>query len=381
MFEYTTKMDEFVSDEDYDSSDEEADHDGGIARRHIDHNMTRAPPAEADVNEGNGYLNPLAKAKLVHLLRRLPESNTKLRRGDVARLTGFAIEHAGAGADEVAQLITRNVIDPFRFHGSKDSDTSDQEDPGNTPQDKETARAEGPQDKSPSSLVGLYIISDILSTSASAGVRHAWRYRSLFETQLRQQRVFAKLGRLDRDLDWGKLKADKWRRSVQSVLSLWEGWSVFPHTSHEEFVDQFFNPPLTEKEKRAAEAEQEQKEAELRRIKSNSKWRSVEDEQRATPLPDASLGDGDGVAMADEDDDVDGEAMDIEPDDDLDGVPMVDSSDEEAEHAGTAQQREPGEASPSEPAKGLAPWQMTVSESGKRQRPRAVDMFADDSEG
>ena len=391
MFEYTTKMDEFVSDNDYNSSDEEAENDGGMARRYNDHNKSAPAIVEADIQDGGGYLNPLVKAKLVHLLKRLPESNAKLRRGDVARLTGFAIEHAGAGADEVAQLITRNVVEPFRIH--KNGETSDQEDDVRTPNDHNAIKGEATIDKSPSSLVGLDVISDILSTSASAGVRHAWRYRSLFETQLRQQKIFAKLGRLDRDLGWGKLKADKWRRSVQSILSLWEGWSVFPHTSHEEFAEQFLNPPLTEKEKKTAEAEQQSKDAELKRSKNNGKWRSVEDE-RAEHMQDVNMDDVDGVARVDEDDDLKGKPTESDLQD-LDGVPMADSSDEE----GTGEK--PTETSSEDPnVRSLAPTTIpeendqspsvpksavqmpSISGPGpKRQRPRAVDMFADDSDG
>lgn len=120
-FEYTTRLSEFIDDEDYDSSDEEAEagDDGGIARRYNDHNFGPSQSTEAD-NDGLGYLNPLAKTKLIHLLSRLPDSNAKLRKGDVARVTGFAIEHAGAGAAEVAELVCRNAIKPFRYNGGKE---------------------------------------------------------------------------------------------------------------------------------------------------------------------------------------------------------------------------------------------------------------------
>ncbi|KAK5464871.1 hypothetical protein LTS15_001434 [Exophiala xenobiotica] len=420
-FEYTTKLEDFVSDEDYNSSDEEdADEGGGLARRYQDHqklggrNVPDASSA-ADV-DGAGYLNPLAKTKLVHLLSRLPKSNATLRRGDVARVTGFAIEHAGSGAEEVAALVTRNVIQPFCYnvtrqdappansnsaydedgpsHSERERDADEIKGAGTgtgtgTPADgREADGNEEPRnngdgsgsgsssvkDTTPASLLGLYIISDILSSSASAGVRHAWRYRSLFETKLRQQNVFPILGRLPRDLNWGKLKAEKWRRSVQNILALWEGWCVFPGAVHEAFVDGFLNPPLTAKEvaeKEAVEREGAEKEQKDRdREKVSSRWRSVDQHQhqhqhehesenknknrnknrdldleRRAPTRMLGRDSRDADGDVDMDMDMDGRPMDEDDDDgdddndnghvllddNLDGVPMVDSSDEEGE--------------------------------------------------
>jgi U2-associated protein SR140 len=66
-FEYTTQMDEFVSDDDYNSSEDEYS-DAEDDKRH-----------NADVpggaTDGLGYMNPLQKAKLTHLLARLPTTN------------------------------------------------------------------------------------------------------------------------------------------------------------------------------------------------------------------------------------------------------------------------------------------------------------------
>jgi U2-associated protein SR140 len=385
-FEYTTRMDEFISDEDYDSSDEEADYDGGIARRHNDHYMAGVPPAKAiaDVNEGTGYLNPLAKTKLVHLLRRLPDSNAKLRKGDVARITSFAIEHAGAGADEVAELLARNVIKPLCSSGARDRKNaeSDEQEQETRDLDEDGASTEK-KDHSSASLVGLYVISDILSSSASAGVRHAWRYRALLEIALRQRKVFETLGRLERNLDWGKLKAEKWKRSVHNILSLWEGWCVFPQTSQEEFANKFASPPLTAEEILLSEIEERRKldEDDTRRSKSNSKWRSVEDEERvlvdrATVFDDVDMEEVDGVAMEyDDDDTADGEAI-VEDadslDDNIDGVPMADSSDDEVgheEHRG----QPPSDHDPPVAA-GSTPL------STRKPRMKAVDMFADESD-
>jgi U2-associated protein SR140 len=365
-FEYTTAMDEFVSDPDYDSSDEEDD-DGGIARRYNDHTHASGgpPPEGTQDGDGTGYLNPLAKTKLIHLLARLPKSNARLRRGDVARVTGFAIEHAGSGADEVAELITANVVRPFSSTNARGvADSLDDSD-----EDKSAERA---SDTSPASLVGLYVISDILSSSASAGVRHAWRYRALFEAALRNHGTFERLGRIDKDLGWGKLKAEKWKRSVQSILTLWEGWCVFPQTTHDEFVKNFLEPPLSQAEKAKADAEREKAEEDMQKSKTvGSKWKTLE----GNASQDVLMKDVDGREM--DDDDVDGQPMDEDDgmiDENIDGVSMADSSDEEvASNVDEVEVKPLPEARPPQ----VAPLGLL----NPRQRPRAVDMFADEDSG
>ena len=384
-FEYTTAVEEFITDDDYDSSDEEADfEEGGLSRRHNDHNASTTQDL-TELNDGHGYLNPLAKAKLIHLLSRLPDINTKLRRGDVMRLTAFAIEHAGTGAREVASIITRNVTHPLSSRQtSEDGPTNDKD-----------QQSTEPRDTSPASLVNLYIISDILQSSASAGVRHAWRYRQLFETALRQQNTFAKLGRLDRDLNWGKLKAEKWKRSIQNLLQLWEGWCVFPQTSHDEMVQTFLNPPLSKEEQRKADEEELRRvEDETSKRKAGNKWRSVADQEGDVQMSDAA--NIDGRAMSDDDDDNDEEDAPIDEamliDEAVDGVPIVDSSDEEMaddnipppppppppDFAGSAT-TEPAPPS-SEQLSSPAQKEKAAPVSRGRQRPRATDMFADDSD-
>lgn len=378
-FEYTTQLDDFVSDEDYNSSDEENDDNdnnraGDLARRYNDHNTTTSlttTTADDLTKDGTGYLDPLAKAKLTHLLTRLPDSTSKLRRGDVARLTAFAIEHAGSGGDEIALLTTRNVIRPLHLQHKP---------------------LEPSEDPTSSSMVSLYIISDILSSSASAGVRHAWRYRTLFEHSLRTQHVFEKLGRAEKDYKWGKLKAEKWKRSVQNLLSLWEGWSVFPQATQEFFTQSFLNPPLTEEEKRIAEAvEQEARERQRdgdslkAKATATSRWRNVVDD-------DEGMGDVDGKPMADEDeddDDVGGDGSTVDLDN-IDGVSMVDSSDEEMETISTtiddtkamvmSGRARTTELKPMEVLSVAAPILTSIAPAGRKQRPKAADMFADESD-
>ncbi|DAA78320.1 TPA_exp: Uncharacterized protein A8136_4296 [Trichophyton benhamiae CBS 112371] len=399
-FEYTTKLEEFVSDEDYDSSDED-DSDREEEKRRDD-------AANDTGNDGTGHLNPLQKAKLTHLLARLPTSHSKLRRGDVARVTAFAIKHAGGGGDEVVDMIVSNVNKPFAYtsanperqkdeNGASGSNKNDADEPvklDNEPTEQsKKPTADGKLDTSSASLVGLYIISDILSSSSTSGVRHAWRYRQLFENALKQQKTFEKLGRVEKELGWGRLKIEKWRRSIGILLNLWEGWCVFPQASHEAFVNSFDHPPPTEKEQAEEKARvAEGKETGVFGSKGKNKWKAVEDNGTTGQFdPAANPTDGgdpmdldiDGAPIAD--DDLDGEIFS-----DIDGVPMEDSDLEETEVAALGQDKPlskeqeeksvskeeiPPQDPISQPAEPAQPAQ-------KRRRPKAEDMFADsESEG
>ena len=417
-FEYTTKLSEFVSDSDYDSSEDEDSGDEG-RRRYAQHHRG-APPPDGPTLDGDGqaYLNPLQKAKLTHLLARLPTSNAKLRRGDVARVTAFAIEHAGEGAEEVVQVIVSNVRNPFAFTGANPdyraaSTTAEQDQPPGegTPSDSTPRPDQKPgepeEDNTPAKLVALYIISDILSSSSTSGVRHAWRYRQLFETSLKRQCIFEHLGRLEKVLNWGRLRAEKWKRSVGSVLSLWEGWCVFPQESQEHFSNVFNNPPLTKEEEQAKrDAEDEEKKAE----KTKKKWKTV-DEKAAERAAAEAAKETEGEPM--EVDDVDGEPMD-EDGDDLDGEPMLDNDEVDGEpmpesddetSADKPVRRAEEEEKPTVPdqsrrialaasiaaklSKASAVPHASVAPPSadapasvvrKRQRPKAEDMFASDEE-
>lgn len=420
-FEYTTRMEEFIEDEAYDSSDEE-DYDDDARnqrRRRADHlaegmgggggDAAAAVAAEAD---GTGFLNPLAKAKLIHLLARLPDSNTKLRRGDVARVTAFAIEHAGEGADEVASIITANVRRPLCFN-SANPEIQQINQLLQQPQQRKlsgdpstetlpTAPEKNKKDTTPASLVSLYLISDILMSSTTSGVRHAWRYRALFETALKQQRTFECLGNMDRELGWGRLKAEKWKRSVQGLLGMWEGWCVFPQASQEGFVRSFVEPPAGG----AGEHQEGRENTEPNKKKKKTsmaagKWKSVDegalDDQGQGQ--DAEMDDLDGVPMMEDD-----EALDVQvpadeddvltatADEDLDGEVMLDSSDEEArdpmeESNGMAEEESAmeieGQTGSTVDARHQAPTTAESIEQGKKRlrlRPKAVDMFADESD-
>ena len=386
-FEYTTSLEEFVSDSDYDSSEDEDSGDEGRRRLQRLQGGASIPetgaPGEDDLP---AYLNPLKKAKLVHLLYRLPTSTARLRRGDIARITAFAISHAGAGADEVVSLLTANIHQPFNLSSPKaarddDADEMVDDDEGLDIQDQDKSQKKEKEDGPPSKLIALYVISDILSSSSTSGVRHAWRYRSLFETSLRSRQSFAHLGRLDKELGWGKLRVEKWRRSVMTLLSSWEGWCVFPAKAHEEFVEQFTSPPLTGAEKAVAEKEEQEK---VERERGKNRWKAVGQESvimdvdrsadAKTPIDEDVDGeameeDVDGEPMAD-DGDLDGEPME----EDVDGVPMDDdaAAGEQTNSAADATPDNEKETKTETPNTNENP----VAAS-RRRRPRAEDMFAD----
>ncbi|KAL8732886.1 MAG: hypothetical protein Q9166_002487 [cf. Caloplaca sp. 2 TL-2023] len=402
-FEYVTQIEEFVSDSDYDSSDEDDSGDEG-RRRHAHYHGGAPPPDVANVEgEDQAYLNPLEKAKLTHLLARLPTTNARLRRGDVARVTAFAIQRAGEGAEEVVDMITSNVQRPFAFSGANPDRKMDLEDGavGNVEDSIEDDKKPGEkEDLSASMLIGLYVISDILSSSSTSGVRHAWRYRQLFEGALKRKEVFEGLGRLEKTMQWGRLRAEKWKRSVGSVLTLWEGWCVFPQDSQEHFMSMFANPPLTAAEEEASAAVEEAKVA----AASKSKWRTVEEKARDAQaerdegaqgkLPEPELMDVDidvdGEPMA-EDEDIDGEPM-VDDDDDIDGEPMGKSAEDTGLREGsgdiskeTAIERDHRSAG----GKPQVGFQMAADETpaakgqlprARPRRPRAEDMFADSDE-
>lgn len=371
-FEYITDLPEIVSDSDYDSSDEEDD--DPERRRNFNGPGDAVLESNADITiDGIGYLSPLGKAKLIHLLERLPTSNTKLRKGDIARVTAFAIEHAGAGADEVVDVLTANILRPLACSVPENENEENIEKAidGEPAEDEPVSHDQSKKDTSSASMVSLYLVSDILSSSSTSGVRHAWRYRSLFEVALRRYLVFETLGRLDRSLGWGRLKAEKWKRSVQSLLSLWEGWCVFPQDSQDHFANIFANPPLTEKEKelQAKEERRREREEEENR-KARSRWKAIEEEDATAVAEDEVMEDVDGMPL--DDADLDGEVL---TDENLDGEPMIDSSDEE----GAAQDDvEMTEVELQPQAK-----DPTFVEAGqkrpaqRRQRPTAMDMFGD----
>jgi U2-associated protein SR140 len=203
---------------------------------------------------------------------------------------------------------------------------------------------------------------------------------------------------------WGRLKAEKWRRSVMAVLSLWEGWCVFPQAAQEAFVEGFNRPPLTEKEKIEEEAARKKaEESKFGAASSKSKWRSVDETEEKGGRVDFSAGQKNvGEEM---DIDVDGQPMDDGDDEDLggvemedvDGVPIEDDDDEEdvdgvaMDEDGGDNVKEKGKEEVNADGGASAPLAPFASGGGtgsssspgvirRRQRPRAEDMFADSDE-
>lgn len=363
-FEYITKLDEFVSDSEYNSSDDED----------FDDEKRETQDGESEKT----FLNPLEKAKLTHLLARLPTTLSKVRKGDIARVTTFAITHASRGVDEIVDMIVSNVAKPFAFTGANPNKPETKEFQKGTGQD-ETAPSEG-IDISAASLVGLYVVSDILSSSSTSGVRHAWRFRQLFETALKDRNTFESLGLMSERLKWGRMRAEKWKRSVGLVLNLWEGWCVFPAESQELFVKSFEHPPSANLEEKV---DSEKK----------GKWKVVEapseaDEVKRKLPVSAEEPDVTGEPIADDDvagepvaeDDVDGEPIE---EDDVDGEPIEEDDVEgepiEEDIAGEPMDEdEAGVKRPASPSRDAEREEQSSRVGGPpRKRMRAVDMFAD----
>lgn len=364
-YEYATKIDEFVSDPEYNSSEDDES----------DNEVTK--PGDKPAAGQLAYLNPLDKAKLTHLLTRLPTSLSRIRKGDVARITAFAITHSSRGADEVTDLIVSNIVKPLSLtvleaEGDK-SQGLEAEDGARSAEETMTKTVEA-QDQSGASLVALYVVSDILSSSATSGVRHAWRFRQLFELALKRCRAFEVLGLMAEKHNWGRLRADKWKRSIGLVLDLWEGWSAFPVESQRFFVSTFESPPSAKKEEQLDST-----------AKKANKWKTVEAGATSMieaggfrPLPASAksadaTGDIDGDAM--DDDDYAYGTDDEDMDTDIDGVPMDGGDDDDAskgdpmdEDKVPAEMERPAAAAETAPSR-EAP--------APRKRMTAADMFAD----
>ncbi|KKY33481.1 putative coatamer subunit protein [Diaporthe ampelina] len=383
-YEYTTGVDGFVSESEYDSEFDDEDDD--------EPKTTTEGTKEPD----EVFLNPIEKAKLVHLLSRLPTTLSKIRKGDIARVTAFAIMHANRGADEIVDLIVTNLEKPLSFSSANpdhneaglDQQGDYSRDTSPTPKDADPTS----RDTSGAKLVALYIISDILSSSSTSGVRHAWRYRQLLEAALKVRRSFEGLGQLPERLSWGRLRAEKWRRSIGLVLSLWDGWCVFPNDSQELFVRSFENPPSLRKE--GDDAEELKAEAK-RAANGGSRWKTVD----ATAAAEASAAeDGQPPDGADSDGSYDEYTDDEEVDNELlahyhiDGEPLLDvdivglalDGGEDVQMGedsvgGPAPDIKKGQEPPDAAARG-PPKEAASSSLGpgaKRKRVTAADMFAD----
>jgi U2-associated protein SR140 len=381
-YEYTTGVDGFVSESEYNSSDEEDFDD-----------EQRPPEVAGGMAEEDMFLNPIAKSKLAHLLARLPTSLSKIRKGDIARVAAFAITHASRGSDEIVDMIVSNVEQPFAFKSANPNHKQDTRG-GRTSGDRESrdvspavddkVGAAEALDTSAARLIGLYVVSDILSSSSTSGVRHAWRYRQLFETALRERKTFESLGSMAEKQNWGRLRAEKWKRSVGLVLSLWEGWCVFPVETQEFFVTSFENPPQLQQRRADKEAEEAQKKA------SSGRWKTVTDVPQALPVSqkpesrDASPEENTTLETGDTDGEIAYSFMGYsedegqESDGDIDGEPVGDVEEPQPVSDARGQTQDgPEDGANTTTGKPVAGFQMSGTRPGPRKRMRAVDMFAD----
>ncbi|OCK76661.1 hypothetical protein K432DRAFT_335284 [Lepidopterella palustris CBS 459.81] len=379
-FEFSTKLEDFVSDSDYISSeDEDSDNEG---RRH--HHHTKAPPEGGVLELGieKAYLNPLGKAKLTWLLTALPTTSSKLRKSDVAAISYFAISHASHGIDEVVDMLISNVEKPFAIKKSNPIKGLEEE------KDLEKRAQDEKQEKDElvaSKLIGLYLISDILSTSSTSGVSGAWRYRQLFEAALKQRKVFDKLGRLDRDLQLGRISTHRWQSAVKYVLELWESWSAFSQEGMAQVRHIFFNPPLTEAEEAVVKAAEEAAKAaeleakkkarreEVRKMKIKKLEARAKKASSSKDKPQTAQSEASGNPMDEdlgeivEDGNLNGELIE----EDVGGITTEKGPESDLVDDKAVESRVPSSDIPAQTQ------YETAAARARRQRPRAEDMFAD----
>ncbi|KAF3924851.1 hypothetical protein ABW21_db0204427 [Orbilia brochopaga] len=320
-FEFVTELKDFIEDEDYHSSSDE------------DEDAHQAQDTNPNAEDTKTYLGPLRRAKLYHLLARVPITTGTLRRGDVARVTAFAVENAYA-AEEIVEILCANVSRPIAF-----SSANPDHEPSAILTDKSASATNvTKEDQTPAKLIALYLISDVLSNSG-LGVRNIWRYRQCFDQRLREGKIFEGLAEVGDKENWGKIRQEKWRRSIQVVLSLWENWNIFPQTSHEALRVAFREPSAPQQLQVAApEAQKADTVPQVSSSTAKSRWRSVPEEQESGSVkfnpyladtaeneePEEEEEDVDGEELLE--DDVDGEPME---EDDVDGSPMAEDDDDD----------------------------------------------------
>ncbi|KAF2196928.1 hypothetical protein GQ43DRAFT_360713, partial [Delitschia confertaspora ATCC 74209] len=255
-FEWATSLDDFVSDPDYDSSSDDDSENEGRPRK-----FNRGGAPAPDMLSEQKHLNPYDKAQLIWLLTGLPTTTGQLAKAHIAAVMVFTVSHAERGIDEIVRILINNVEKPYAMTSAnqrRQQRIFDEFGPEDYEMDTDEAKfkreSKARREKEElqmSKLIGLFCISDILSASATASIPGTWKIRGLFEKALLERKVFTKLARLDRDLDMGKIKADKWKRSVNGILSQWASWGTFSKDNHRKMVEAFANPILTAEEKEA----------------------------------------------------------------------------------------------------------------------------------
>ncbi|EJU04323.1 hypothetical protein DACRYDRAFT_105385 [Dacryopinax primogenitus] len=253
--------------------------------------------AEESENENHrkGTLGKLALRRFESMLR-----GTTGKRGEIARLMSFALNHADA-ATEIARIILSSLL--------VDS----------TPVPRKVAR--------------LHVICDILHNSA-ASVPNAWKLRQEFESGLGQ--VFDHMETIH-DSFPGRITAETFKKQITNVLDVWEDWIVFPPEKTQEYRRRLDGNVVQEvaEEEETVQEEVREEVQEKPRFKASSFRPAGEaedvDGQVMEDVDGAPIEDVDGVPMDDVDgapmDDVDGAPMDDvdgAPMDDVDGAPLED---------------------------------------------------------
>lgn len=250
-----SKLGEALDHRDYESSEEDSE-DGESRTFNNGRRDGEGQPQPA----GKSRLTPLQLAKFAWFLSRMPASQAKLRMSEVSEVTSFAINNAGAGAEEIVDMLVLNVERPFtttQCAKYEDEDVSQDEDDVYEPDEELPTIESTPlpedgsrptekkevEDPSQAKLVALYLINDILHNSSTAGVRNAWKYRLLFENAFRRQRTFEHLGRLEKELGWGRMKSQQWRNRVLALFEIWENSSIFATDVFEALKKDFFEQP------------------------------------------------------------------------------------------------------------------------------------------
>lgn len=342
-FEFVFEFEDLVEDSGYVSSDDESGDEG---------NSTRPGTATTSVSLDGGnsgtanYLNPYRKAKFVHLLARLPDTLGLLRAGDVARITSFVVNNAGTGAEEIVNMLVENIELPYSRAVVYNTalDDPDDTDPDDYEIREKRLRNEEEKKKSDPSnakLIALYVVSDAIQSSGTSGVRDAWKYRALFETALRSRNIFEHLGRLEKELNWGRMKAEQWKRKVGVVLGLWEKWSVFSAETQKAFKESFLNPALTPEE----QAEKEKADREEKEKKEGARWKSGTSTPTVAP----------GTAS------IENDKMDVD----------ASAKEEEDKRASEQKAKEDAEAKKKDFADRMA----TIKKNARASRPTAADLL------
>lgn len=387
----------YLSDDEYDDDEETRLHNG-------DKEGEKLPRPT-----GNTHLTPLQVAKFSWMLSHMPTSHTRLRKGQVAAVTSFAIKNARVGAEEIVNMLVLNIERPYNSSlcatFDKDDATADEDDDYEPDEELPTiestpaADTRGdkgePDDPSQVKLAALYLINDILHSCATAGATNAWKYRGLFETAFKQRKIFQYLGRLEKELGWGRMRSDNWKRKINALFEIWGQANVFALDVFDTLKKDFFDQPANENAEAEITEEAKKEEKWMARFKRiDGVDASPAGSASPAPAPPtrteslaAKTSDLDGTPM----EDLDGEPMDdIDgvPMEDLDGIPMEELDGEPME--GAPMTDAPTETLPSEPSttetktsgfviKGSNSSQPPAPEPPKRRR-LAEDMFADSDE-